>query len=112
MCGICGIIDYKKGDSALSLKFPHKGHLVLVDVRKGKGIHGTLLGVEADRYALHCADIVHGALLLKIGQPYGPAVAVEFHGGYRCGYLLNESQVTFQIFFICAVNEVLQGRAP
>ncbi len=84
-----GIIDQKKGNSALLLEFFHEIYLMFMNILKGEGIGSTFLCVKADRQPLYCADIIHGTLLPKISQCNLTMFLVHLNGGNGGRYLLN-----------------------
>lgn len=47
--------------------------------------HITLLGIKADRDALHCSNIVHSTFLIKIRKRNMPVFLVNLDGGDRVG---------------------------
>ena len=107
-----GIVDQKKGDAPLGFELLHELHLMLMNVGEGKGVLRAFLRVEADGQALHRTDIVHRTLLVKIGQGDVPVFLVDADGRDGRGDLLNEREPAFPVFFICPVDQLLQGGTP
>ena len=102
------IVDQKKSNTLLFFKPIHKRYLMPVNVLQGKGILGTFLCIEADRNALYNSDIVYRTFLVKICQRDMPVLLVDFDRRNRGRDLLDQCQITFQIFFIRAVDQILQ----
>ena len=69
-----------------------------VNVLQGKGILGTFLCIETDRNALYNSDIVYRTFLVKICQRDVPVLLVDFDRRNRGRDLLDQCQITFQIF--------------
>ena len=82
-----------------------------MDILQGKGVHRTFLGIKADRNALYDTDIVYGTLLFEKGQGDLAALLIHFDRGNGGGDLLNQGQTGLGIFFIGAVDHILQSRS-
>ncbi len=65
-------MDKEKRHPALGFKVLHELYLMLMDIPQSECIHSTFLCVKAYRDTLDRTDIVHGALLIKVGKFYGP----------------------------------------
>lgn len=78
-----------------------------MDILQGKGIRRTFLGVEAHRYPLDDADIVHGALLVKVGEGDMAVLLIDLDRRDGRGDFLDQGQILFQIIFICPVDQLL-----
>ena len=107
-----GKIEDDKCNSALFLKFPHKFNLVGMDILKGKCLYRAFLGIKTHRNPLYGPDIIHGTLLVKIGQGDVAAGLVNFNGGDGSRYLLYQSQLLFPLQIVGMVNQIFKGRAP
>ena len=107
-----GIINQKESDAALGFEFLHELHLVLMNICEGKGVLCAFLCVEADGQPLHRPDIVYRTLLVKIGQGDVPVLLVDADGSDGCGDFLDERKPVFPVFFICPVDQLLQGGTP
>lgn len=105
-------VKHNKGNAALFLEFLHKPHLVFVDILQGKGGYRALFGVKAYGDSLNRSYIVHGALLIKVGQGDMPGLLVYGNGRNGGRDFLNESQFSLPIYFIAVINHVFQGGAP
>ena len=103
--------DQEKGDTPLFLELMHELHLMGMDILQGKGVHRTFLGVKTHRNALYRADIVHGTLLFEKGQGDLAALLIHFDRGNGGGDLLDQRQPGLGIFFIGAVDHILQSRS-
>ena len=102
-----GEIQKEEGNPALMFKFFHEKDLMLMDILQGKGIRGAFLGIEADRDALDCADVIHRALLVEIRFFDQTGLLIKFQGSDRGGDLLDQGQAVLLIFFIGAVDQFL-----
>lgn len=71
-----------------------------MDILESKRVCRTLLGVKADGNALHAADIVHRAFLVKIRQRDVAVFLINFDGGDRRRYLLDQRKPFFQISLV------------
>ena len=105
-------MQQQEGDPLLLLKISHEAHLVFMDVRQGKCVCRAFLCVEADRDALHHAQVVDRALLVKIGQSDMARLFLNVDGRDRRRNLLNQGKPLFPIVFNCLVDQLLQRRTP
>ena len=83
-----------------------------MDVLQTEGIRLAFLGIKADRNPLHGADIVNGALLVKVCQRDVPGFLIEIDRRDRCRNLLDQRQMFFLLLFIGPVEQFLKCTAP
>ena len=96
--------------STLPFKVIHKTHLMLMHILHRKCGHITLLGIKADRDALHCSNIVHSTFLIKIRKRNMPVFLVNLDGGDRGRNLLDQCQSFFPVSLIGPIDHILQSR--
>ena len=77
-----------------------------MNIMEWKTIRRTLLGIEADRYALNDTDIIHGTLFIKVSQGDMPGLLINVDRCDRCRYLLNQGQMIFQIDLVSSIDKI------
>ena len=105
------VADEKKSNAVLFLESSHEFHLMRMDVLKRESLLSAFLGVKTDRDPLYHAYIVNGTLLVKVGERDMPALAIDLHRRDRRRDFLDERQLLVFVFFICAVDLILEERA-
>ena len=78
-----------------------------MDILQGKCGDSGFLGVKADGNPLNRPDIVHRALLVKIGQGDVPAGLVDLDGGNGSGHLLDQRQLFLPVAVVGMIDQLL-----
>ena len=58
----------KKGKSPLAAKFPHKSHLMCMNILQGQAFSCRFLGIKGNGNPLRHADIINRRLLFKYAR--------------------------------------------
>ena len=78
----------KKRKSPLAAKFPHKSHLMCMNILQGQAFSCRFLGIKGNGNPLRHADIINRRLLFKIRKGNRPRFLIHPHRGDGCGDFL------------------------